>query len=153
MVNSREDFHLQDLAHAGRTNRPLAVATLSIPALKGEVFREFSIKNLSPLFHSSSCWSLQLCFSMPGSMQTDGDPALASSYRQSYDVTAASFSTNLIQISPPSTPISSARALLHFIYTSQECYKVSICDILPLVLFYNHLYYSLNCNTQYDRIF
>ena len=43
MVNSREDFHLQDFAHAGRTNRPLAVATLSIPALKGEVFREFSI--------------------------------------------------------------------------------------------------------------
>ena len=46
MVNSREDFHLQDLAHAGRTNRPLAVATLSITALKGEVFREFSIKQL-----------------------------------------------------------------------------------------------------------
>ena len=44
MVNSREDFHLQDFAHAGPTNRPLAVATLSIPALKGEVFREFSIK-------------------------------------------------------------------------------------------------------------
>jgi hypothetical protein len=43
VVNSREDFHLQDLAHAGRTNRPLAVATLSIPALKDEGFREFSI--------------------------------------------------------------------------------------------------------------
>ena len=43
MVNSREDFHLQDFAHAGCTNGPLAVATLSIPALKGEVFREFSI--------------------------------------------------------------------------------------------------------------
>ncbi len=48
MVNSREDFHLQDFAHAGRTNRPLAVATLSIPALKGEVFREFSINMLLP---------------------------------------------------------------------------------------------------------
>ena len=52
MVNSREDFHLQDLAHAGRTKRPLAVATLSIPALKGEVFREFSIKSLANLTHT-----------------------------------------------------------------------------------------------------
>ena len=75
MVNSREDFHLQDLAHAGRTNRPLAVATLSIPALKGEVFREFSIKmGISPgigiaitvfrLFNENSRFKLRL-FTLP----------------------------------------------------------------------------------------
>ena len=77
MVNSREDFHLQDFAHAGRTNRPLAVATLSIPALKGEVFREFSIN----IDYFSLCWiekvgkcSLEVKFFDSMNMQTIQKP-------------------------------------------------------------------------------